>query len=65
MSGEKVPHWPESLSYQKKDGRGMALTFPKKNLKNWCLTKRRMGATMRANPSFGMTTTQDIRDIFA
>ncbi len=28
-------------------------------------TKRRMGAAMHVHPSFGMTMTQDIRDLFA
>ncbi len=36
----------------------------KKYLKSQCHTKRRMGTAMYADPSFGMTTTQGIRDLF-
>ncbi len=32
--------------------------------KSRCHTKRRAGAAMRAHPSFGMTTSQYIRDLF-
>ncbi len=39
--------------------------LPKKNLKSRCHTKRRIGAATHAHPSFGMTMTQGIRDIFA
>ncbi len=39
--------------------------FQKKNLKSRCHTKRRAGAAPSARPSFGMTPTQDIRDLFA
>ncbi len=35
------------------------------NVLSRCHTKRRAGAAPRARPSFGMTTTQDIRDLFA
>ena len=34
--------------------------FFKKILKSRCHIKRRAGAALRARPSFGMTTTQDI-----
>ncbi len=34
-------------------------------LKSWCHTQRRAGTATHAHPSFGMTTTQDIRDLFA
>ncbi len=34
------------------------------NLKNWCQNKRRAVAAKHTRPSFGMTTTQDIRDLF-
>ena len=34
-------------------------------LKSRCHTKRKAGAVMRARPSFGMTMTQAIRDLFA
>ncbi len=85
---QKGPLWPESLSYQKKDGRAgprppffwFYTDFQKKKkkkksknfkkfffqkiLKSRCHTKRRYGAP-RARPSFGMTTTQAIRDLFA
>ncbi len=37
----------------------------RKILQNRCHTKRRMGATMCTYPSFGMTWTQEIRDLFA
>ncbi len=37
----------------------------KKNLKNQCHTKRRAGLATSARPSFGMTTTKDIWDLFA
>ncbi len=38
----------------------------KKHLKKiWCHTKRRMSAVTRAHPYFGMTMSQDIRDLFA
>ncbi len=33
-------------------------------LKSRCHTKRRMDLAMRTHPSFGMTLTQDIRDLF-
>ncbi len=36
----------------------------KRKEKSRCHTKRRAGAATRARPSFGMTTTQDIRDLF-
>ncbi len=36
----------------------------KKNSESRCHTKRRVGAATRAHPSFGMTTAQDIRDLF-
>ena len=39
--------------------------FEKKILKSRCHTKRRVGAAPCAHPSFGMTATQDIRDLFA
>ncbi len=39
--------------------------FLQKILKSRCHTKRRAGAATRARPSFGMTQTQDIRDLFA
>ena len=32
---------------------------------SWCHTKRRVGAVVCTHPSFGMTTTQDIRELFA
>ncbi len=32
--------------------------------KNWCYTKRRAGAATRSHPSFALTPTQDIRDLF-
>ncbi len=37
----------------------------KRHLKNCCRVKRRMGVATHARPSFGMTTTQTIRDLFA
>ncbi len=37
--------------------------FLQKNLNSRCHTKRRAGAAPRARPSFGMTTTQGIRDL--
>ena len=39
--------------------------MPKKRNKSRCHTKRRAGAATHARPSFGMTTTQEIRDLFA
>ncbi len=45
----KVPKWPESLPYQKKDGRAQDLFFFGKV------------GVKRAHPSFGMTLTQAIR----
>ena len=72
---QKGPLSPESLSYQKKDGRGPVLELEKKILfENFCIffffflnsrrhTKRRAGTAPRACPSFGMTMTQDIRDL--
>ena len=33
--------------------------------KSWCHIKKRAGVAKRARPSFGMTTTQDIMDLFA
>ncbi len=48
---------------------GMKPTFPKKKKKfkkkSRCHTKRRAGAAPCARPSFGMTPTQAIRDLFA
>ncbi len=38
--------------------------FPKNFSKSRCHTKRRAGAAPHARPSFGMTPTQDIRDLF-
>ncbi len=35
------------------------------HLKSQCHTKRRKGVAMRAHFSFGMTTTQNIKDLFA
>ena len=35
-----------------------------KNLKSRCHTKRKMGAATSARPSFGMTMTQENRDLF-
>ena len=70
---------PELLSYQKKEGRvwpsqsffGMTPPFQErkiffffKNCKVGVIPKRGMGATTPADPSFGMTTTQAIRDLF-
>ncbi len=40
---------------------GMTPTF----LKSQCHTKKRIGAATRTHPSFGMTTTLAIRDLFA
>ncbi len=58
---EKVPNGRAHPSF------GITPTFhkkKKKNLKSQCHTKRRVGASMHACSSFGMTT-QDIRDLFA
>ncbi len=35
------------------------------NVLSRCNTKRRTGAATRTRDSFGMTTTQDIKDLFA
>ncbi len=55
----KGPPCPESVSYQKKDGRA----WPRPSFCR-CHTKRRVGVAMRAHPFFGMTTTKAIRDLF-
>ncbi len=68
-----------ATSYQKKDGRVWPhpsffwydtdfLDFFKNNFsfgKSLCHTKRRMGEATCAHPSFGMTPTQNIMDLFA
>ncbi len=51
--------------FSNKQKKKFNIFFGKKNLKSRCHTKRRAGAAPRARPSFGMTTTQDIRDLFA
>ncbi len=43
----------------------MEKKIQKKKLQSRCHTKRRAGTATCARPSFGMTTTKDIRDIFA
>ncbi len=48
----------------KKKFKNFKKNFFQKFLKSRCHTKRRVGAAPRARPSFGMTTTQDIRDVF-
>ncbi len=55
----KIQKKKKILKIQKKKN------FVKKYLKSRCYTKRRAGAAMRGRPSFGMTPTQDIRDLFA
>ncbi len=57
----KVPLCSEWVSYQKKDGRAWPSFFWYDN--NFFFKSR--CHTMHAHPSFGMTTTQDIKDLFA
>ena len=59
-----IPNFPkekklkETKSFKKKKER-------EKNLNSRCHTKRRAGSATHACLSFGMTTTQDIRELFA
>ena len=65
-TGPRGPYFGLTPTLKKNKSLKTSFFFKKKkNPKSWYHTKRRAGKATRDRPFFGITTTQEIRDLFA